>query len=111
MVAAIKTLSRVGSLERSETTPKGTLSQPVNAEVTISLDVKDLVDLTKEKAKIQKKIDACTRLIEDTKKKMAMPGYEKAKEEVKAKNQEKVESSEKELAELRKAMLVVEAAS
>ena len=67
MVDLMKTMAKLGSLEKVvshshyskslqvSTAPAATLVSPVNAECNVSLDVKDLVDLKKEKAKLEKK--------------------------------------------------------
>ncbi len=114
MMSMIKTLSRVGSLELGKDgcgVPQGMLGMPVNACVSIALDVKDLIDLNKELKAVDKKIGECEKQLANIDKKMQIPNYDtKTPDDIKQKNIEALDEQKKKLAELQKSRAFVEAA-
>jgi len=105
MLRNIKTLAKLGSCEKVLSQPKGTLPSVFNMDINVALDVKDLVDLSKEKVKLDKRLAACETKIASIKKKQDSADYAtKVPDNVKEKNVQTIIENENEIVEVRKAM-------
>lgn len=90
--------------------PQGTMRDVVNEKCLIYTKVEGL-DLSGEKAKLQKKVTSAQKMVESYKQKMAVPGYEeKVPANVREQNTMKMQASQKELEELERALQGLEQA-
>lgn len=97
-------------LDEAAPQPPGTLRDVVNAKCIIFVEVAGL-DLSQELAKLQKKLQTARNFVTSYEKKMAVPNYEeKVPADVRAQNQEKLEASNKEVAEFEIAIANIQAA-
>jgi len=110
-ISIVKTLAKVGSLSFSKEAPKGCLVSLVNLEVSIALDVKDMVDLNAHKAKLQKQFNLVKNSCDSILKKTQMANYEeKTPLEIREKNTDSIKQKQTEMAEIEKEIANVEAA-
>jgi len=102
--ALITTLAKIGDIEvRKEHTMEGCIMHILNHNVTIYLQVKGMIDIKAEIARIKKKIGQLDKQIEKLKQKMSVKDYdEKVPEEVRKENKEKYESTLNQIETLKK---------
>ena len=90
--------------------PHGTMRDVVNEKCLIYTKVEGL-DLSGEKAKLQKKVTSAQKMVESYKQKMSVEGYEeKVPANVREQNSQKMQASQKELEELQRALQSLEQA-
>eukprot|EP00438_Fugacium_kawagutii_P019492 Skav235625 [mRNA] locus=scaffold358:299341:304444:+ [translate_table: standard] len=103
-------LSSIQVLDEAAPDPHGTMRDVVNDKCLIYTKVEGL-DLTGEKAKLEKKVTSARKMVESYKQKMSVPGYEeKVPANVREQNLTKMQSSQKELEELERALQSLEQA-
>lgn len=109
-VARMSSVGSVTILEESAASPAATLSDVVNDKCIIFMEVAGL-DLSQELTKLKKKVTNAEKMVESYEKKMAMPGYEdKVPADVRDINTEKHNACKRELEELNRAVVSINAA-
>lgn len=106
---AISTLSVTSSFKVSEAKPKGSVPTPVNADTVAWMKLQGIVDLDKCKERINKKISEAQNRLQNLEADMSKPTYEKAPEEIRAKNSEKKRDLEAEISQSNDALKQLEA--
>ncbi|CAD7944238.1 unnamed protein product [Amoebophrya sp. A25] len=118
VLSIIKTLAKVGSIQyvkqgtkEAETTLKGALLSLVNLEISIGLDVRDMVDLNAYIEKLQKQRKLAAASLEGTLKKTQAADYAtKTPEEIQAKNEQQIKEKQTTIAEIDQQIASVEMA-
>lgn len=104
-------IGEIKVLDEGAPAPPQTLSDVANDRCVIFTEVKDL-DLTKELEKIKKKIESSEKTMKGLEAKMNVAGYaEKVPEAIREKNAQNLEATKVELAEFRRAVSQIEAAT
>ncbi len=100
-------VSSLSSLEQVEedTIPAGCLSVVVNGDITLYVNIADMVDVAVEVVKTERKLREITQLRDNLDKTFAAPNYSFAKEDIKEKNKVKYTEFVSEIASLEKAVL------
>jgi valyl-tRNA synthetase len=102
--AMIGTLAKVGDTEvRKDHTMEGCIMHVLNPNVTIYLQVKGMIDIKAEIARLKKKIGQSEGFVKKIEQKIAVKDYEqKVPEDVRKENKEKLETTLNEIATLKK---------
>jgi len=90
----VVTLAKVGKVIFAETKndiPSGCIMGILQGIAEVYVDVKEYVDVKKDLERLEKKIEQNNGFIENIKKKMNVPNYEKAPEKVRNENQKKLD--------------------
>jgi len=107
LCAQISRMGYMGTIKvlgESDPDPPGTMRDVVNDKCLIFSKVEGL-DLSGELAKLKKKVESAEKMAESYRKKMAVPGYEeKVPAAVREQNAEKLQASETEVEELKRAV-------
>jgi valyl-tRNA synthetase len=91
-------------LEKEQEAPKGCTVKILNERCSLLVNLTGIIDIAQEIQRMNKEIDRIVPSIEQYKKKMQAPGYDKVPEKVRETNTVKVASLEAELAAIREAV-------
>ncbi len=104
----VKTLGKASSVDvniEESKIPKTVGIDIIDDQTTVLMDIKGLVDFEAEIKKLEKNLGKTTPALESLQKKMSAAGYEeKASEDLKKKNIEKLESLQKKVADINDAI-------